>query len=48
MSGVASESRLAYWANKLAVESEPGLSTTQLMVFFRLQSLPKFLGGAER
>lgn len=34
MSGtaVASGSRVAHWANKLAVKSEPGLTHTQLMV----------------
>lgn len=26
------QSKLAHWANKLAVESEPGLSNTQLML----------------
>lgn len=28
----ASGSRVSYWANRLAVEAEPGLTTTQLMV----------------
>lgn len=29
---MASTSKLSYWADKLAVESEPGLTSTQLMV----------------
>lgn len=27
------KSKAAHWANKLAVESEPGLTTAQLMLF---------------
>lgn len=26
-------SKVAHWANKLAVESEPGLTTAQLMLY---------------
>lgn len=29
---MASRSRVAYWANKVAVPAEPGLTGTQLMV----------------
>jgi hypothetical protein len=30
--GMASGSRLGHWADKLAVEAEPGLTSTQLLV----------------
>jgi len=36
--GMASGSKMAYWADKIAVDAEPGLSHTQLMVCAREMS----------